>query len=272
MYIEFFGLKELPFNITSDPSFLFLSKKHQEALAHLSYGIKERKGFIEITGEIGTGKTTLCRALLNSLGERVKTAYLLNSNITSDMQLLHTIVDDLNIKPAGKNKMALLKALNDFLLMQSSNGNNVVLIIDEAQNLKPKVLEQIRMLSNLETDKEKLLQIILVGQPELREILRSHELRQLNQRVAVRYHICPLDREETEHYINHRLSVAGANGNLTIFKEAIDEIYNFSNGIPRLINIISDKALLLGFVMETRNITDEIVKKSVEELEIVQAV
>ena len=270
MYRDFFGLKEKPFNITSDPSFLFLSKKHQEALAHLTYGIKERKGFIEITGEIGTGKTTLCRVLLNSLGEKVKTAYLLNSNITSDMQLLNTIIYDLGIKPVGKNKMALLKALNEFLLEQISLGNNVVLIIDEAQNLRAKVLEQIRMLSNLETDKEKLLQIVLVGQPELKDILRSPDLRQLNQRITVRFHIHPLDRQETEEYIKHRLSLAGANGNVYFYKEALDEIHSFSNGVPRLINILCDKSLLLGFVLETKNITDEIVKKTISEMETVQ--
>jgi len=265
MYREFFGLKEKPFNLTPDPAFLFLSKKHQEALAHLSYGITERKGFIEITGEIGAGKSTICRALLNRVGEKVKTAYLLNSNITSDMQLLCTIIDDLGIKPAGKNKAALLKAMNKFLLEQTTLGNNVVLIIDEAQNLKPKVLEQIRMLSNLETDKEKLLQIILVGQPELKDILRRPELAQLNQRITVRYHVSPLEREETEHYIRHRLNVAGANGSLSFAEEAYDLIHNFSSGVPRLINVICDKTLLCAFVEETKHITDSIVKKSSEE-------
>lgn len=265
MYESFFGLKEKPFNLTPDPAFLFLSKKHQEALAHLSYGIKERKGFIEITGEIGAGKSTLCRALLSSLGEKIKTAYLLNSNITSDMQLLCSIIDDLGIRPSGKNKMSLLKAMNKFLLEQTLLGNNVVLIIDEAQNLRPKVLEQIRMLSNLETDKEKLLQIILVGQPELKEILRSPGLAQLNQRITVRYHVSPLVRGETEDYIKHRLTVAGANGSITFTESALDGIHNFSGGIPRLINVVCDKALLLAFVEETKHISTEMVQKAAEE-------
>lgn len=265
MYEPFFGLREKPFNLTPDPAFLFLSKKHQEALSHLTYGIKERKGFIEITGEIGAGKSTLCRALLSRLGENIKTAYLLNSNITSDMQLLCTIIDDLGIKPVGKNKMSLLKAMNKFLLEQTLEGNNVVLIIDEAQNLKPKVLEQIRMLSNLETDKEKLLQIILVGQPELKEILRSPGLAQLNQRITVRYHVSPLLREETEDYVKHRLNVAGANGSISFTDAAFDGIHCFSGGVPRLINVICDKTLLLAFVEETRQISADMVKKSSEE-------
>jgi general secretion pathway protein A len=265
MYREFFNLKEKPFNLTPDPAFLFLSKKHEEALAHLSYGITERKGFIEITGEIGAGKSTLCRALLSRIGENIKTAYLLNSNITSDMQLLYTIVDDLGIKPDGKNKMSLLKAMNKFLLEETARGHNVVLIIDEAQNLKPKVLEQIRMLSNLETDKEKLLQIILVGQPELKEILRSARLAQLNQRITVRYHVSPLDRTETEHYIKHRLSVAGANGSVSFADNALDGIFSFAKGIPRLINVICDKALLLGFIEDSRHITLAMVEKASEE-------
>jgi general secretion pathway protein A len=265
MYKAFFGFKEKPFNLTPDPSFLYLSKKHEEALAHFMYGIQERKGFIEITGEIGAGKSTLCRTLLNRLGDSVKTAYLLNSNITSDMQLLNTIVDDFGIKPHGKNKMALLKALNSFLLEENMRGNNVVLIIDEAQNLKIRVLEQIRMLSNLETDKEKLLQIILVGQPELKDILRSPNLAQLNQRITVRYHVSPLDRQETENYIHHRLSVAGANGNLQFEEAAFDDVHSFSGGVPRLINVVCDKALLLAFVNETRRITREMVEKAVDE-------
>jgi general secretion pathway protein A len=268
MYIEFFGLKEKPFNVTPDPSFLFLSPKHQHALSHLIYGINERKGFIAITGEIGTGKTTLCRALLNSLSDNVKTAYLLNSNITSDMQLLNMIIDDFGIKPRGKNKMSLLRALNEFLLEQNSRGNNIVLIIDEAQNLKPRVLEQIRMLSNLETDKEKLLQIIFVGQPELKELLRSKGLVQLNQRITVRYHVSPLDKEQMKRYIDHRLSVAGANGNSVFTDDAIEEIFNYSKGVPRLVNIICDRSLLLGFVQENKTINDSMVKKSAEDLEV----
>jgi len=267
MYESFFGFKEKPFNLTPDPAFLFLSRKHEEALSHLSYGITERKGFIEITGEIGAGKSTLCRALLSRLGETIKTAYLLNSNITSDMQLLHSVIDDLGIKPAGKNKMAVLKALNKFLLDVNLAGHNVVLIIDEAQNLRPKLLEQIRMLSNLETDKEKLLQIILVGQPELKDILRSPNLAQLNQRITVRYHVSPLDRAETENYIKHRLNVAGANGNVHFEEPALESVFNFSKGIPRLINAVCDKALLLAFVRESMRISHDMVSIAAEEVQ-----
>jgi general secretion pathway protein A len=266
MYTEFFGLKEIPFNVTPDPHFLYLSQKHREALSHLRYGIQERKGFIAITGDIGTGKTTLCRALLNNIEDNLKTAYVLNSNITSDMQLLHMIVDDLGVKPTGKNKMSLLRAMNQFLLDQNAQGNNVVIIIDEAQNLRANVLEQIRLLSNLETDKEKLIQIIFVGQPELKDILLNPKLKQLNQRIAVRYHINPLNKEETTTYINHRLSLAGANGNTIFSDDAIDEVYNFSNGVPRLINILCDKAMLLAFIREIKKITDGIVQETSAEL------
>ncbi len=266
MYIDFFGLHEKPFNVTPDPSFLYFSKEHQEALANLTYGVNERKGFIAVTGEIGAGKTTLCRALLDKIRKNVRTAYLLNSNITSDMQFLQMIIDDFGIKPSGKNKAALLKAMNDFLIEQTMLGNNVVIIIDEAQNLRPRVLEQIRMLSNLETDKEKLLQIIFVGQPELRDILNSPKLIQLNQRITVRCHISALDKEDLINYINHRLSVAGSTGFPVFSHKAIDEIYKFSGGIPRLINIICDRTLLLAFVLERKDISDEMVRQSISEV------
>ena len=267
MYETFFDLARKPFSITSNPSFLFLSKRHQEALAHLTYGIKERVGFIEITGEVGTGKTTICRALLNQLDESTKTAFIFNSNL-SESQLMQTIIEDLGIKTAQKNKGGLFSELNRFLIEQLSLGNNVVLIIDEAQNLRSKLLEQIRMLSNLESENEKLLQIVLVGQPELREKLNAPSLRQLRQRIAVRYHIEALNREEVSQYIAHRLNLAGANGRAPVFEEAaLEAIYQYTKGIPRLINLVCNNALLTGFVLEERNITDEIVKRSISELE-----
>lgn len=267
MYQTFFDLAQKPFSITSSPSFLFLSKRHQEALAHLTYGIKERLGFIEITGEVGTGKTTVCRALLNQLDEKTKTAFIFNSNL-SESQLMQTIVEDLGIKTIQKSKGALFSELNRFLIEQMALGNNVVLIIDEAQNLSAKLLEQVRMLSNLESENEKLIQIVLVGQPELREKLASPSLRQLRQRIAVRYHIEALSREEIGQYIEHRLLLAGANGAAPIFEpSAVDAIYGYSKGIPRLINILCNKALLTGFVLEERTITDEIIKRSILELE-----
>ncbi len=267
MYLSFFALKQKPFTITSNPSFLFLSQRHKEALSYLTYGIHERVGFIEITGEVGTGKTTICRALLNQLDEKTKTAFIFNSDL-SGLQLLQTIVADLGIKTDKKSKGALFSELNRFLIEQLALDNNVVLIIDEAQNLSHRLLEQIRMLSNLETENEKLIQIVLVGQPELRDKLKSSSLRQLRQRIAVRYHIEALGKEEVPFYISHRLKLAGANGSAPLFEEAaFDEIYHYSKGIPRLINIVCDKALLSCFVLEKRMINAEMVRQSVQEIE-----
>lgn len=266
MYEKFYGLKEKPFNVTSDPSFLYMSKQHREAFSYLLYGIKAKKGFIELTGEIGTGKTTLCRALLNEFDETIKTAFILNSNLP-ELQLLEAITNDFGIQVAKKTKINLLNALNGFLIEQLSHGYNVVLIIDEAQNLTNRLLEQVRLLSNLETDKEKLFQMILVGQPELRDKLNSSNLRQLRQRISVRYHILPLYKEEIFEYITHRLRVAGSNSSLQFTDEALDEIYNFSAGTPRLINILCDHALLLGYVLETKIINKDIIKKSITEIE-----
>ncbi len=266
MYERYFGFKEKPFNITADPAFLFFSRRHKEAFAHLVYGIKERKGFLEITGEIGTGKTTLCKALLNSLDKETKTALILNPEL-SKFQLLRTILQDLEINCDKHSGIYLLNRLNEFLIQQLSQGNNVVLIIDEAQNLKTSILEQIRLLSNLETEKEKLLQIVLVGQPELREKLKSPKLRQLRQRIGVRYHILPLERNEVDKYIGHRLSVAGSPPAAIFKQEAIDEIYRYSQGVPRIINILCDKALLAAFVQEKKTIGQEMVRKCIGELE-----
>ncbi|KPK42761.1 MAG: ATPase [Omnitrophica WOR_2 bacterium SM23_29] len=266
MYENFFGLREKPFNVTADPNFLFFSKKHREAFDHLIYGIRERKGFLEITGEIGTGKTTLCRVFLNQLDEKIKSAFILNSNLP-DVQLLSAIATDFNINIRPKTKINILTELNRFLIDQLRLGYNAVLIIDEAQNLKASQLEQIRLLSNLETDKEKLIQIILVGQPELKAKLNSPDLEQLRQRIAIRYHIQPLDEEEVDDYIYHRLHIAGSDGNIRFEPDAVTEIYNYSNGVPRLINIACDKAMLLGFVLETKTISADMVKRSIEEIE-----
>jgi len=266
MYQQFYNIKEKPFNVTSDPGYLFLSRKHKEALSHLLYGIEERKGFLEITGDVGTGKTTLCRALLNKLDSNTKTAFVFNPDL-SQLQLLQTIVEDFGLTVEKKSKMHIFKQLNKFLLEQLSCGNNVVLIIDEAQNLKPSVLEQIRLLSNLETEKEKLFQIILVGQPELHKRLEAPELRQLKQRITIRYRILPLDRAESKDYIYHRLAVAGSTGDIIFEEKALDLIYGYSGGVPRLINIVCDKAMLLGFVLETRSISFDIVIKSIKEIE-----
>lgn len=266
MYKEFFGLRERPFNVTSDPSFLFLSRVHKEAFSHLLYGIKERKGFLEITGEVGAGKTTLCRALLNQLDVNTKSAFIFNSTLP-ELQLLEAILEDYGLVVERRNKVAMLKQLNGFLIEELSKDNNVILIIDEAQNLKNSILEEIRMLSNLETDKQKLFQIILVGQPELKTKLNSPSLRQLRQRISVRFHITPLEKDEVGQYINHRLAVAGSSGQIQFDPEAIEFIYKYSGGIPRIINMVCDKALLAAYVIETKTIALSIIERSVQELE-----
>lgn len=269
MYTDFYRLRESPFNMTADPDFFFASRHHEEAFAHLVYGIQQRKGILVVTGEIGTGKTTLCRTLLNRLDDNIKTALVLNPNF-SELQLLKLIVDDLGVPGNPKNRLDIVNALNRYLLEETARGHNVVIIIDEAQNLSTKQLEQVRLLSNLETEKEKLLQIVLVGQPELCDKLKLTELRQLNQRVSVRYHILPLKREELGPYIEHRLKVANQDrddGKIIHFtEEAVDIIYAHSGGTPRMINIICDRALLAGFISESNRIDGQIVQKCVEEV------
>ncbi|MBN2831552.1 MAG: AAA family ATPase [Candidatus Omnitrophica bacterium] len=265
MYCKFYGLKERPFNVTSDPAFFFLSDKHKEALAHLHYGVSQRKGIIVLTGEIGTGKTTLCRFFLNELNKDIKTAFILNPRF-SERELLESIVADFGIASQSKGKFELVRQLNSFLLTESERGSNVVLIIDEAQNLKPGLLEQVRLLSNIETEKEKLLQVVLVGQPELNARLNLYELRQLRQRVMVRYHILPLEHRQIANYIEHRLNVTGLVGGIEFSREAIEGIASFSSGTPRLINMICDRALLAGFAAGTKTIDQNIINKCFEEL------
>jgi len=265
MYCQFYGLKERPFNVTSDPTFFFSSKKHKEALSHLLYGVTQRKGIIVITGEIGTGKTTLCRFFIEQSRKNIKTAFILNPYF-SETQLLEAIMKDFGINVTNKTRLSFVWEFNKFLLREAAAGSNVVLIIDEAQNLKPRQLEQIRLLSNLETEKDKLMQIVLVGQPELNHRLDLHELRQLQQRIMVRYHIAPLDKDEVKEYIKHRLIVAGAENRITFTDEGLQRISDFSCGIPRLINIICDRALLAGFVSETNKINLNIINRCAEEL------
>lgn len=279
MYQEFYGLREKPFSLTPDPKFLYLSEYHRGALEHVLYGLRQKEGFITITGGIGTGKTTICRAILDRLDNRTKSALVLNP-LLSEEELLREILQDFGIIPKGlthsqaaKNlsKKELIDALNAFLLKQCTKGGSAVLIIDEAQNLSIPVLEQVRILSNLETEKEKLLQIVLVGQEELRQKLDLPKLRQLNQRISIRYHIYPLSREETIRYIDHRLMVAGANRSVIFAKGGLNLIYKFSQGVPRLINLACDRALLGGYTEQTRHISKDLVRRGIGSLSGVDA-
>ena len=267
MYQHYYGLNKMPFNTTPDTRFFFHSEQHQEALSSLIYAISERKGFVLITGEIGSGKTTICRALLNRLDPNTKVAVVTNTRLTGK-QLLQAVCEEFNLWiPGNVGKVTLFSELNSFLVDQYRMGQNVVLIIDEAQNLRPEVLEEVRMISNLETERDKLVQIILMGQPELRDIIDLDELKQLKQRIVLRFHLYPLTEKESRDYIFHRLKVAGASGTLKFTKGALREVYEYSGGIPRVINILCDNALLLGFVRETKRITDDVIREVITDLE-----
>ncbi|MDQ1302321.1 MAG: ral secretion pathway protein [Pseudomonadota bacterium] len=266
MYTSFFGLNEKPFSITPDPRYLYMSERHAEALAHLIYGVRESGGFIQLTGEVGTGKTTLVRSLLQQLPEFADVAVVLNSQL-SRVEFLGAICEELHVElPEQRNSIkALTDVLNSFLLHNHSRGRRTILIVDEAQNLRPEVLEQVRLLTNLETAKQKLLQIILIGQPELREQLARNDMRQLAQRITGRYHLEPLSSDETSAYIDHRLKVAGAIG--PIFTPAAKRmLFRHSGGVPRMINVIADRALLGGYTGETQQITPQLVREAVREV------
>jgi general secretion pathway protein A len=265
MYNQFYGFREAPFNITPDPRFLFLSDRHREAFHHVLFGIRERKGFIQLTGEVGAGKTTVCRAILEELGPSHRTALILNPCLSAT-QLLRSILTELGLV-APRERVDCLQALNRYLLDQLAQGNDVVLVIDEAQDMDVDLLEQVRLLSNLETDQRKLLQIVLVGQPELRHKLDHPSMRQLRQRITVRYHLAPLSRHETGHYIRHRLHVAGGNSRPTFSRWAVRAIHGYSGGVPRLINAACDKALLCGYVAGTDALTWKHVRRAIRELE-----
>ncbi|OGV58815.1 MAG: ATPase [Lentisphaerae bacterium RIFOXYA12_FULL_48_11] len=266
MYLEFYNLREYPFNITPDPRFLYFARHHKEAYDHLMYGIQNRKGFIELTGEVGSGKTTLCRAVLANLGKDVETALILNPSLT-ESQLLRAMLNDFGLEVKGRDRLAYIEKLNDFLLERNKEGTNVALVIDEAQDLSPEVMEQVRLLSNLETDQQKLIQIVMCGQPELEKRLSRPDLRQLRQRITVRYHIPPLTQEDVMMYIRHRLWVAGSDGRIVFDSGAIREVYKFSKGGPRLINAVCDNCMLAGFVARTNVIDTRCVKKAIQQLE-----
>ena len=248
MYKEYFGLKEDPFSIAPDPQFLYMSERHRDALAHLIYGTKADSGFVLLTGEVGTGKTTICRCLLGQIPEKAEIAFILNPKL-SVAELLATICDEFGISYPKENHSikVFIDLLNGYLLDLHGQGKQAVLIIDEAQNLSVDVLEQIRLLTNLETDKHKLLQVIMLGQPELNQILESTELRQFSQRVTARYHLEPLSRNEIAGYVKHRLSVAGVERPLFPIK-TVNKLYHLSGGVPRLINILCNRALLGAYV------------------------
>lgn len=269
MYEPFFGLKELPFNVTPDPRFVYFSRYHSEALAALLYGVENRRGFIQVTGEIGAGKTTLSRALLKRLEGRAHTALVFNPRM-SEFEILQSIVEDFGIQPKGKKKKDYFDALNKFLLSELEKGLNAVVILDEAQLLSVKALEQIRLLSNLETPTQKLLQIIFLGQPELREVMNNPGLLQLKQRINIRYHLPALPKEEVENYLMHRLKVAGAEENY-FTKEACSLIATMSLGIPRMINLLADRALLAAYTMTTKRVDAHIVESAQLDLEGVPA-
>ena len=268
MYLEYYGLQLPPFDITPNPRFLFLTEKHREALNHLLYGIRERKGFVQLTGEVGAGKTTLCRAMLEQLNGAYSTALILNPALNAD-QLMKAITTEFGLPVQGLNldRLDSLAVFNEFLLRQVEQGKETVLIIDEAQDLDEAMLEQIRLLSNLETDNRKLLQIVLMGQPELRDRLNNPRLRQLRQRITVRYHLPPLTRHEVSQYVQHRLHVSGGNGVPYFTKPALWRVYRYTQGIPRLVNAVCDKALLAGFVAQREKIDFRLVSRAVRELE-----
>ena len=266
MYLDFFGFREKPFNLTPDPRFVFLSKNHREAFAHLLYGINNRAGFIALTGEVGTGKTTVLRALLSQLDpDHHRTALIFNPSL-SPAELLQNINQEFGIPTFPSSTSSLLKDLNQFLLQQNAEGRSVVLVIDEGQDLEAPVLEQIRLISNLETDREKLIQIVLSGQPELAQILKRKEMRQLSQRISVRYHLQPMDFQDTVDYINHRLEVAGGWGGVIFSRRALKRIYRYSHGFPRLINVASDRALLAAYTRDTARISSRIVVAGIKDM------
>jgi len=268
MYEEFYGFNELPFNVTPDPRFLYRSKSHRDALAYITYGIFQKKGFIAVSGEVGVGKTTVVNAFIDLFQPSLEVAFVFSTKFPFD-QLLYLLCRDFGLEVDGMNKAQMLIRLNEFLICQYEKNRNTVVIIDEAHNLSPDVLEELRMLSNLETRSQKLLQIMLVGQPELESILNMNDMRQLRQRIPGICRISVLDRDEVNKYLQFRLDVvrASRNGSPYFTEDSLDEIYHYSSGIPRLINILCDRVLLIGYVSNTKTIDGRVVREGVRDLE-----
>jgi len=265
MYCQFFGFNEKPFTITPNPNFLYLSGIHREAFAHLLYGIDSHAGFIALTGEVGTGKTTVLRTLLSQLNtEKYRSALIFNPCVSAE-QLLANICREFGCESSGPNGYGFLDDLNRYLLEQNAAGRTVVLVIDEAQNLTPDVMEQVRLISNLETERDKLIQIILAGQPELNDVLNRHDLRQLSQRITVRCRLAPMKLNDTHDYISHRLKVSGSRIPGLFTSGAVKQIYRFSRGIPRLINVACDQALVLAWTRESLAVTPSIAAQVIAE-------
>ncbi len=265
MYTEFFGLSAKPFELLPNPKFLYLSKGHRKALSYLQYGVQEQAGFTLMTGDVGSGKTTLLRDIINKISGDVTLAMVFNTKVDG-FQLLSMINEDFGLNIKGRSKVELLSDLNDFLLDQCSKGRQPIIIIDEAQNLSEDALEEVRLLSNLEADAFKLLQIILVGQPELKEIIARASLTQLRQRISISCHLSPLNREETEEYIFHRLATVGNRDCVNFAEGCFDRIFEFSGGVPRLINVLCDFMMLSAFVEETHEISLDLIEDAISEL------
>jgi general secretion pathway protein A len=269
MYKTFYNLQRNPFEITPDPSFLFPTTRHNEALASLYYGVTAHRGFVVLTGEVGTGKTLILRSLLGLLQRRDVAFALIFNPTLSPLEFMRYIALDFGLQVAGKAKDELIHVLNGFLLTRHQKGLTTILVVDEAHHLSSEVLEEIRLLTNLETSQQKLLQIVLAGQPELDQKLDSHELRQLKQRIALRCHLDPLNAIETREYMRRRLQIAGANGAIQIFSgPAIESVYTHSRGIPRVINTIGENALLAGYAKHASTITSEIIDDVARDLRI----
>jgi general secretion pathway protein A len=265
VYQDYYGFSEKPFDLTPDPKYLYLSPKHKEVLAHLVYGLQENNGFLKIIGEVGTGKTMICRSFLQELRTDFSIAYVFNPAI-NELELLQTINSELGLPSEMDSKKKLVDTLNAFLFSEREKGHRVVVIIDEAQALQVKVLDQLRLLSNLETDTEKLIQIVLIGQPELDQLLKKSELRQLRQRITISWELLPLNRDETRGYIQHRVNVALGKGRVQFARSAVELIYKYSHGIPRMINVLADRSLLIAYTMNTKKITPKIVRPAVKDV------